>query len=146
MKNYRGWQLALILQIGALMAVAAFGAGGLVYAAIAKVVLARIGQAAGQLVEVRGSSFMDDSALADVRALAPDLTVRRLAPVLPALLDARTLAEQGERLQAAEAGVQRAAAGMDVATDVVVHGVARRAAVAEVHAVLVEAEIGRAHV
>ncbi len=36
----------------------------------------------------------------------------RLAPVLPALLDARTVAEQGERLQAAEAGVQRAAAGV----------------------------------
>ncbi len=40
---------------------------------------------AGQLVEVRAQAFVSDARLADLRAIAPDLIVRRLAPVLPVL-------------------------------------------------------------
>ena len=37
----------------------------------------------GQLVEVRAQDFVSEAVLADLRAIAPDLVVKRLAPVLP---------------------------------------------------------------
>ncbi len=40
---------------------------------------------AGQLVQVRAQAFVGEAVLADLRAIAPDLVVRRLAPVLPVL-------------------------------------------------------------
>ncbi len=43
-------------------------------------------RAAGQaLLEVRGGSFLDEAAVAAMRAVAPEVSVRRLAPVLPVL-------------------------------------------------------------
>jgi L-serine dehydratase len=40
---------------------------------------------AGQIVQVRAQGFVDDAVLAELRALAPGLVARRLAPVLPVL-------------------------------------------------------------
>jgi L-serine dehydratase len=40
---------------------------------------------AGQLVEVRAQAFVGDALLDGLRAIAPDLVTRRLAPVLPVL-------------------------------------------------------------
>jgi L-serine dehydratase len=41
--------------------------------------------AGGQLVQVRAQAFVSDPVLAELRALAPGLVVKRLAPVLPVL-------------------------------------------------------------